>query len=95
MKNFSKQLIKAALGLFAKLECSDIFVEIQKMSDYIYNHFSSAKKFSLEEAHKYLQEYKAEEFKTYGILSDDIVIAVAILFDKGLVDIDGNVIKVV
>ena len=94
MKDFSKQLIKATLSVFAKLECADIFVEIQKMSDYIYNHFSSAKKFSLEEAHKYLQEDKAEEFKKCGILSDDIIIAVAILIHKGLVDIDGNVIKV-
>lgn len=90
---FCKKLIRAALSRFAKIECADMFSNIQRMSEEVYQYLKLVDCCNFDEAQKHLQNQHGAEYNESGILEDDIVIAVAILIDKGVADVDGGIIK--
>lgn len=94
MLQLESKMLNATLRVLAKVECADMFKAIQKMSVYIKQHLQSVNSCSFEDIQKYLQENYSAEFAKYGIMEDDVLIAVAILFDAGLVDIDDSWVKI-
>lgn len=94
MLQLESKMLNATLRVLAKVECADMFIAIQKMSVYIKQYLISVNGCCLVDIQKYLQENHSVEFAKYGIMEDDVLIAVAILFDEGLVDIDDSWVKI-
>ena len=90
---FCKKLIKVALSRFAGMECADMFSNIQRMAEEIHQLLKRADHCNFDDAQRYLQDQHGAEYHESGILEDDIVIAVAILIDKGVADVDGEMIR--
>ena len=90
---FCRKLIKVALSRFAGLECADMFLNIQRMAEEVYQYLERVDCCNFDDAQRYLQNQHGAAYNESGILADDIVIAVAILIDKGVVDVDDEIIK--
>ena len=90
---FCKKLINVVLSRFAEMECADMFSNIQRMSEAVHQYLKKVDHCNFDEAQRHLQERHGAEYNETGILEDDIVIAVAILIDKGVADVDGETIK--
>lgn len=94
MSNFDRQLIKAALSIFAKVECPDMFSDIQRMAVEITGYLRSVNSCKIDDAQRHIQQVHGNEYSITGILGDDIIIAVAILIDNDVATIeDGDTIK--
>ena len=90
---FCKKLIRVALSRFAEMECSDMYSNIQRMSEEVHQYLKQVDHCNFDDAHSYLQERHGAEYNESGILADDIVIAVSILINNGVADVDGEIIK--
>ena len=90
---FCKKLIKVALSRFAEKECADMSSNIQRMAEDVHQHLKQVGCCDFDDAQRYLQDKHGAEYNESGILADDIVIAVAILINKGVADVDGEIIK--
>ena len=90
---FCKKLIRVALSRFAEIECADMFSNIQRMSEEVHQYLKQVDCCNFDDAQRHLQDRHGAEYGESGILADDIVIAVAILIDKGVADVDGENIK--
>ncbi len=90
---FCKKLIKVVLSRFTEMECADMFSNIQRMAEDVHQHLKQVECCDFDDAQRYLHDKHGAEYNESGVLADDIVIAVAILINKGVADVDGENIK--
>ena len=70
-----------------------MFSNLQRMAEDVHQHLKRAECRDFDDVQRYLQDKHGATYNESGILADDIVIAVAILIDKGVADVDGEIIK--